>query len=608
MPARLERIARRAVSKNREARYVNAAELMKELQDAREEIGTSRRRRFPKRRLIFVAALLAGIACAVPAAHYIRTAIPGPSGRQAVPASDAIHSLAVLPFANDGAAAASDYLVDGITDTLIDDLSQIQQLKVASHDAVARYEGAAGDVRAAARALGVRAVLTGRVAQKGQNIAVTLDLAFGISRDGGGASRITPARPLRFSFGGLELIAGPQLRLSATTTVPARLQPGTSSNCQTNEPSPTSGPLASPRPDTISFPSPMTRAIVLFTATAIASAQPYVTAIRPADTPQEIALDRGSTALWQSLKKLHTRASLIMVTAHPDDEDGGMLTYESRGRGTRVALLTLNRGEGGANVMSPDYFDALGLVRTMELLQAGRYYGVEQYWTRVIDYGFSKTKAESIARWTHDRVLADVVRVVRIVRPLVVTSVFVGGPSDGHGNHQTAGAMAQEVFRAAADPTLFPRADPGRPAPLDPAEGLRARPRRVSAARTPSAQCRSPAGRLRPGARRLVRANRPRGPRLSEDPERRPFPPARPASSPVRTIDMDPSIPAGEKEAAFFDGIDVDLMGIASLADGGDTAFLRAGLARHQRGRRGCHRKILGPPSRGAPHPRSPPV
>src|SRR5205085_358359 len=179
---------------------------------------------------------------------------------------------------------------------------------------------------------------------------------------------------------------------------------------------------------------------------------PYFTAIQPTSIAHEIPANSGSAALYQSLKKLHTRASLIMVTAHPDDEDGGMLAYESRGRGTRVALLTLNRGEGGANVMSPDYFDALGLVRTMELLSAGRYYGVDQYWTRVVDYGFSKTKAESIARWTHDRVLADVVRAFRTVRPLVVTSVFVGGPSDGHGNHQTAGAMAQEAFRAAGDP------------------------------------------------------------------------------------------------------------------------------------------------------------
>src|SRR6202158_906229 len=189
---------------------------------------------------------------------------------------------------------------------------------------------------------------------------------------------------------------------------------------------------------------------------ALHAQTPYDSSIKASPEVHELQINRGSTALWQSLKKLHTRASLIMVTAHPDDEDGGMLVYESRGKGARVALLTLNRGEGGANVMSANYFDGLGLVRTMELLTADRYYGVDQYWTRVIDYGFSKTKAESISKWTHDRVLYDVVRVVRMVRPLVITSVFVGGPSDGHGNHQTAGAMAQEVFKAAGDPNVFP--------------------------------------------------------------------------------------------------------------------------------------------------------
>ena len=202
---------------------------------------------------------------------------------------------------------------------------------------------------------------------------------------------------------------------------------------------------------------PVTVLIAGLCAASGAFAQlPYSTSIQPTAISHEIPINRGSAALWQSLKKLHTRASLIMITAHPDDEDGGMLAYESRGQGARVTLLTLNRGEGGANVMSPNYFDALGLVRTMELLAADRYYGVDQYWTRVIDYGFSKTKAESIGKWTHDRVLYDVVRVVRTVRPLVITSVFVGGPSDGHGNHQTAGAMAQEVFKAAGDPNVFP--------------------------------------------------------------------------------------------------------------------------------------------------------
>ena len=181
---------------------------------------------------------------------------------------------------------------------------------------------------------------------------------------------------------------------------------------------------------------------------------------RPSTTASS-PIDRGAAALWQSLKKLGTRASLIMVTAHPDDEDAGMLAYESRGVGARVHLLTLNRGEGGANVMSGDYFDALGLVRTMEMLAAGRWYGVEQHWTRVVDYGFSKTKAESI--WPMDARPRPCRRSPRhsTVRPQVITSVFVGGPSDGHGNHETAGAMAQEAFHAAADPKAFPEL--GRP-------------------------------------------------------------------------------------------------------------------------------------------------
>src|SRR6516165_3821535 len=183
---------------------------------------------------------------------------------------------------------------------------------------------------------------------------------------------------------------------------------------------------------------------------------PTAVAIQPSPSARLLPIDRGSVGLWQTLKKLHTRASLIMFTAHPDDEDGGMLTYESRDQGARVALLTLNRGEGGANVMSSDYWDALGLVRTEELLAAGRYYGVQQYFTRVIDYGFSKTMDEALGHWTKERVLRDVVRVVRMTRPLVITSVFVGGPSDGHGNHQVAGQMAQEAFRVAGDPNVFP--------------------------------------------------------------------------------------------------------------------------------------------------------
>lgn len=173
-------------------------------------------------------------------------------------------------------------------------------------------------------------------------------------------------------------------------------------------------------------------------------------------TVRRVAANQGAVALWQSLLKLRTRASLMMVVAHPDDEDGGMLTYEARGHGAHVAMLTLTRGDGGQNLMSGDFDGALGLVRTQELLAADRVMGVDQMWGSVVDFGFSKTKEESLKNWGHQRVLYDAVRAVRLYRPLVVTSVFEGGVTDGHGQHQVAGEMAQEVFNAAGDPNVFP--------------------------------------------------------------------------------------------------------------------------------------------------------
>ena len=319
---------------------------------------------------------------------------------------------------------------------------------------------------------------------------------------------------------------------------------------------------------------------------------------------QPIEFDRGAAALWQSLQKLHTRASLLMVTAHPDDEDGGMLTYESRGLGSRVALLTLNRGEGGANVMSSDYFDALGLVRTEELLAADQYYGTQQYWTRVIDYGFSKTKDESLQNWGHDRVLADVVRVVRMTRPLVITSVFVGGRTDGHGNHQTAGQMAQEAFKAAGDPSMFPE---------QLKEGLKPWKPVKDYARVPFARITEkgiydyadgkyypaefnnytdgtvvkgelsnaveiPEGDYDP----LLGLTYEQVSRLGLGHQRSQnggtgMPPAEEQMSPYHRFASLVSVP--EKESTFFDGIDVSLAGIASLAQGGDASFLSQGLA-----------------------------
>ena len=176
--------------------------------------------------------------------------------------------------------------------------------------------------------------------------------------------------------------------------------------------------------------------------------------------PNSIALplaeDRGAAALEQSLRRLSTTASVMMIVAHPDDEDGALLTYLSRGMGARCILLTLTRGEGGQNAMSAETYDALGLIRTNELLKAGEYYGAKQLWGTEIDFGFSKTQEEAFARWGHDRVLYDAVLAVRRERPQIIVSTFVGGITDGHGHHQVSGEIAQEVFKAAADPSVFP--------------------------------------------------------------------------------------------------------------------------------------------------------
>ncbi len=176
----------------------------------------------------------------------------------------------------------------------------------------------------------------------------------------------------------------------------------------------------------------------------------------PSSIALPIAEDRGAAALEQSLRRLSTTASVMMIVAHPDDEDGSLLTYLSRGLGARCTLLTLTRGEGGQNAMSAESYDALGLIRTNELLKADEYYGAKQLWGTEIDFGFSKTQEEAFARWGHDRVLYDAVLAIRRERPQIIVSTFVGGITDGHGHHQVSGEIAQEVFKAAADPSVFP--------------------------------------------------------------------------------------------------------------------------------------------------------
>ncbi len=167
--------------------------------------------------------------------------------------------------------------------------------------------------------------------------------------------------------------------------------------------------------------------------------------------------DTGASGLQETLLRLRTTARLMQTVAHPDDEDGGMLTLESRGRGATVLLLTLNRGEGGQNKVGSNLFDVLGVLRTLELLGADRYYGVEQRFTRVADFGFSKNADETFQKWQgHDIALGDMVRVIRTFRPDVLVARFSGTDRDGHGHHQASSILTREAFRAAADPSRFP--------------------------------------------------------------------------------------------------------------------------------------------------------
>ena len=182
-------------------------------------------------------------------------------------------------------------------------------------------------------------------------------------------------------------------------------------------------------------------------------------------------LDRGVMGAGLRLRQLDGVKRVLMIAAHPDDEDSALLATLARGMGVETAYLSLTRGEGGQNLVGPRLHEGLGLVRTGELLAARALDGGGQYFTRAFDYGFSKTLAEAQSMWPHDEILRDVVHVVRTFRPQVIVSVFAGNPRDGHGQHQFAGVVAAEAFLAAGDPERFPELadhgiDPWQPTKL----------------------------------------------------------------------------------------------------------------------------------------------
>ncbi|MGD0578913.1 MAG: PIG-L family deacetylase [Bryobacteraceae bacterium] len=187
------------------------------------------------------------------------------------------------------------------------------------------------------------------------------------------------------------------------------------------------------------------------------STAPILALLLAAPAPAQVVRPlAGAGILEQRIEKLRVVGSLLMIAAHPDDENNRSLAYYAQGRKLRTAYLSLTRGEGGQNLIGSEQGALLGVIRTQELLMARRVDGAEQYFSRAIDFGFSKTAEETFQKWGRDAVLSDIVWRIRRFRPDVIVLSFTGTPRDGHGHHQASAILAKEAFHAAADPKRFP--------------------------------------------------------------------------------------------------------------------------------------------------------
>src|SRR5262245_42642809 len=196
--------------------------------------------------------------------------------------------------------------------------------------------------------------------------------------------------------------------------------------------------------------------IVIAIVTAAAVFQPAGAQQPPPQYRVEPLSDlQGAPGLTLALRKLATVGTLMQITAHPDDEPNAMLALYARHFGMRVALVTATRGDGGQNEIGTELFDALGILRTEELLLAHRFDGAEQYFTRAVDFGYSFSQQETFEKWGRQEILGDLVRHIRTIRPDVIASMSPEGTGGGQ-HHQASAVLAGEAFRAAADPTQFP--------------------------------------------------------------------------------------------------------------------------------------------------------
>ncbi len=163
----------------------------------------------------------------------------------------------------------------------------------------------------------------------------------------------------------------------------------------------------------------------------------------------------GAIGLIQAERAIGNPYRVLVIGAHPDDEDTELITILSRGYGAETGYLSLTRGEGGQNLIGGELGAALGVVRTGELLASRRLDGAHQFFTRAYDFGFSKSPEEAFRYWPRDSLIKDIVRVLRRFRPDVVISTWLGTPADGHGHHQAAGIVALDAYLAAGDSERF---------------------------------------------------------------------------------------------------------------------------------------------------------
>ena len=168
-----------------------------------------------------------------------------------------------------------------------------------------------------------------------------------------------------------------------------------------------------------------------------------------ADTP-------SPAAILQDLRSFREMGSVLYVAAHPDDENTLLIAYLARGKDYRTAYLSLTRGDGGQNVLGPEFGEKLGVARTQELLAARRLDGGQQFFSRAMDFGFSKDYKETLGIWDQPQVTADIVRVIRTFRPDVVITRFAPWPTGTHGHHTASAYLTVAAFKLAGDPTAFP--------------------------------------------------------------------------------------------------------------------------------------------------------